>query len=84
LLNVPVRDKYAYQQNDQLKQEVKAWQAKLADTGRVLVRPSGTESLVRVMVEARDEDLAREAAQSLAELIVAEYGTKPSAATRGQ
>ncbi len=74
LLNVPVRDKYAYQQNDQLEQEVKAWQAKLADTGRLLVRPSGTESVVRVMVEARDEDLAREAAQSLAELIAGQYG----------
>ena len=74
LLNVPVRDKHAYQQNDQLKQEVKAWQAKLADTGRLLVRPSGTESVVRVMVEARDKDLAKEAAQSIAELIAAQYG----------
>jgi len=63
LLNVPV----------QLKQEVAAWQARLADSGRVLVRPSGTESLMRVMVEARDEDLAKEVAQSIAELIAAEY-----------
>jgi len=78
LLNVPVRDKYAYQQNDQLKQEVKAWQAKLADTGRVFVRPSGTESVVRVMVEARDEDLTKEAGQSIAEMIAAEYGDSGS------
>jgi len=70
---VPVRDKHAYEQNDQLKQEVAAWQARLADSGRVLVRPSGTESLMRVMVEARDEDLAKEVAQSIAELIAAEY-----------
>ncbi len=73
LLNVPVRDKYAYQQNDQLKQEVKEWQAKLADSGRLLIRPSGTEPVVRVMVEARDEDLAKEAVQSIAEMIAAEY-----------
>jgi len=73
LLNVPVRNKYAYQQNDQLKQEVKEWQAKLADSGRLLIRPSGTEPVVRVMVEARDEDLAKEAVQSIAEMIAAEY-----------
>jgi len=52
---------------------VETWQARLGDTGRVLVRPSGTESLVRVMVEARDEDLAKEAAQSIAKLIATEY-----------
>ena len=69
LLNVPVRDKHAYEQNDQLKQAVEVWQARLADRGRLLIRPSGTESVVRVMVEARDEDLAKEAAQSIAELI---------------
>jgi len=70
---VPVRDRYAYQQNDDLKEKVEAWETRLANTGRVLVRPSGTEPLVRVMVEARDEDLAKEVAQSLAELIAAEY-----------
>ncbi len=69
LLNVPVCDKHAYQQNNQLKQAVEAWRARLADSGRLLIRPSGTEPVVRVMVEACDEDLAKEAAQSLAELI---------------
>jgi len=81
LLNVPVRDKYAYQQNDDLKEKVEAWETRLANTGRVLVRPSGTESLVRVMVEARDEDLAKEAAQSLAELLAAKYGSELPRAT---
>lgn len=41
----------------------------LGDFGRVLVRPSGTEPLVRVMVEALDEDVARAAAQRLADAI---------------
>jgi len=81
LLNVPVRDKYAYQQNDDLKEKVEAWETRLANTGRVLVRPSGTESLVRVMVEARDEDLAREAARSIAELLAAKYGSELPRAT---
>jgi len=83
LLNVPVYDKDAYQQNDDLKEKVEAWQTRLANTGRVLVRPSGTESVVRVMVEARDEDLAKEAAQSIAEMIATEYGSSgPSSAQR--
>jgi len=72
LLNVPVRDKYAYQQDDDIKEKVEVWRARLADRGRLLIRPSGTEPVVRVMVEARDEDLAKEAAQSIAELIAAE------------
>jgi len=81
LLNIPVEDKYAYQQNAQFQQAVEAWQARLAEAGRLLIRPSGTESLVRVMVEARDEGLAKEAAQSLAEIIAAEYGSSsPGAA----
>ena len=41
----------------------------LADTGRVLLRPSGTEPIVRVMVEAPTDDLAREVADRLAGVV---------------
>ena len=41
----------------------------LAGNGRILVRPSGTEALMRVMVEAKTEDAARQTAQRLAQMI---------------
>ena len=44
-------------------------EAELGDTGRVLLRPSGTEQLVRVMVEAADEDTARQLAVRVAESV---------------
>jgi phosphoglucosamine mutase len=43
----------------------------LGDSGRVLIRPSGTEPLVRVMVEARDAKLAQQGAQRLADVVLA-------------
>jgi phosphoglucosamine mutase len=50
---------------DDLAEEIAAVESELGDQGRVLVRPSGTEPLVRVMVEAADEARARSAAERL-------------------
>jgi phosphoglucosamine mutase len=44
-------------------------EAGLADTGRILLRPSGTEPIVRVMVEAPTEQQAREVAERLAGVV---------------
>lgn len=54
--------------------EVKALEAELGDDGRVLVRPSGTEPVVRVMVEAADEHTATAGAARLVEALQAELG----------
>ncbi len=74
LRNVPVRDRHAWERSDRVAAEVADWEARLGDQGRVLVRPSGTEPVVRVMVEARDERQAAQAAEALADVIVQESG----------
>ncbi len=56
LVNVPVADRDAAMADDALRDAVAAESAALEGRGRVLVRPSGTEQLVRVMVEAPDGD----------------------------
>ena len=53
----------------QLRDAVARAQAELGDTGRILLRPSGTEQIVRVMVEASDEDTARHLASRVAESV---------------
>ncbi len=74
LVNVAVKDKRAWQDSVHFRQEVSAWEAELGDRGRLLIRSSGTEPVVRVMVEALDEHLAAQAAEALAELIAHEFG----------
>ena len=69
LVNVKVKDKSALERSNEVARLRREWEERLADRGRVLLRPSGTEPLVRVMVEALDPALAEEAARNLAALI---------------
>jgi len=71
LLNVVVVDKAAVAGSAAVGEAVAAAQAELGDTGRVLLRPSGTEQLVRVMVEAPTTELAQATAARLAEVVAA-------------
>lgn len=69
LINVPVPDRSAFNDSEKAAQAVAAAEAALGDRGRVLVRPSGTEPLVRVMVEATTATECDQVAESLAAAI---------------
>jgi len=65
LKNVKVADKAAVATSSSVSDAVAEVEAELGETGRVLLRPSGTEQLVRVMVEAPSQEVAEAAAQRL-------------------
>ena len=69
LVNVRVRDKHTAAENPAIKAAVAAAEEALGDNGRVLLRPSGTEPVIRVMVEALDAGQAEAEAQKLAEVV---------------
>jgi phosphoglucosamine mutase len=71
LINVRLVTGQDWKSNARMTEVTKAVEAELGDTGRVLIRASGTEPLVRVMVEARDADQARSCAQRIADTLAA-------------
>lgn len=74
LRNVRVKDKAKLQDNKNVWQAVALAECKLGKQGRVLLRPSGTEPLVRVMGEGMDEGLIRQIIDELAEVVAKELG----------
>ena len=66
MINVRLQDKEAWKENAAFHAKIKETEAALVGKGRVLVRASGTEPLLRIMVEAQDGALARNMAQELA------------------
>ena len=72
LINVRVKDKKAAQADAKVQKAIRAAEEKLGDTGRVLVRESGTEPLVRVMVEAQDAALCAQCCEEIAQTIRAQ------------
>lgn len=73
LINVPIEGgnavKDALMNNETVRKEIKAEEENLGSKGRILVRPSGTEALIRVMVESLDEEIAKKTAKKLSDLI---------------
>ncbi len=69
LINVPNVDKRNAGSDEGLAEAVAAAESRLGETGRVLLRPSGTEPLVRVMVEAATQQEADDVAQTLAVVV---------------
>jgi phosphoglucosamine mutase len=68
---VPVRDRLAVSASEQVAEAVNAVETELGDDGRVLLRPSGTEQVVRVMVEAPTQEQADAVADRLAKVVAA-------------
>lgn len=74
LVNVKVTDKHKVMENEKVKEVIQAVEQDMAGNGRVLVRPSGTEPLVRVMAEAPTEELCREYVERISTVVKAEMG----------
>jgi len=74
LINVPNVAKEKLSTSQAITTAVSEAEASLGDAGRVLLRASGTEPLIRVMVEASSDNLAQEIAASLAAVVKAELG----------
>ena len=71
LINAKVNSdkKYDYQENAKVKSAIEELEKEFAGNGRVLIRPSGTEPLVRVMIEGENQDYITKKAETIAKLI---------------
>ena len=72
LINVSVKNKHALEGNQPIGEAVAKAEEALGEEGRILVRTSGTEPIVRVMVEAADQDTAQHFAETVAKVVEAE------------
>ena len=74
IVNVKVREKKPLENIPAVAERIHAAEEDLRDTGRVVIRYSGTEALARVMIEAESEEAMRRHAEAIAEAIRAELG----------
>mgnify|MGYP005829819223 CR=1 FL=1 len=76
LVNIKVTDKYHVTDNAKVKEIIEKVEAEMNGNGRILVRPSGTEPLVRVMAEAPTEELCEKYVDDIAQVVQEEMGLK--------
>lgn len=76
LVNIRVTDKHHVTDNEKVKAVIDAVEGEMAGNGRILVRPSGTEPLVRVMAEAATQELCDEYVSRIAAVVEDEMGLK--------
>jgi len=76
LINAKIKNenKEKYKEDAEIMAVISAMEEEFASTGRVLIRPSGTEPLVRVMIEGKDVDVITEKARMLADLLEKKLG----------
>jgi phosphoglucosamine mutase len=74
LVNIRVTDKHHVTDNEKVKAVIEKVEADMNGNGRILVRPSGTEPLVRVMAEASTEELCSQYVDEIAEVVQQEMG----------
>ena len=74
LLNVKVAERIDIDRSDRIQSAVRQAEQQLAQTGRVLLRASGTEPVIRVMVEGQDANVVKQLAQQLANEVRASIG----------
>ncbi len=73
-VNVSKENKYNYENNEKINAEINELNEKYNNSGRTLIRPSGTENLIRVMIEGENIDIITEDANNLAKIIKDELG----------
>ncbi|MCG1023774.1 phosphoglucosamine mutase [Sutcliffiella horikoshii] len=76
LVNIKVTDKHRVTENEKVKAVIEEVEAEMNGNGRILVRPSGTEPLVRVMAEAPTQEQCDEYVERIAAVVRAEMGTE--------
>ncbi len=69
LLNIKFKTGYDWKSDEALNKQIAKVESELKDIGRVLIRASGTEPVLRVMVETKEVDIAMKAAKSIADLV---------------